>query len=488
MNSIQSCCIFDFKIACMNFRYASLVCMLACFQTVFAAKPHPFTQKHYQYAAVDILVQEMESNRTVFEYKTAPLAMPASVLKLVTTAAALDILGPDYRYQTRLLHSGQVQAGVLKGDLLIKGSGDPTLGSRHFADNPEAFLQNWVRAIQQRGIERIEGRILVDASLFDSEGVSPFWLWEDIGNYYATGVYGANVFDNSFKLTLTSGAPGTTPNIVKIEPEWPDWKIENRLKAASNDLDSAYLYGAPFQNDMRLFGTMPAHQSSFVIRGQLPNPPAILAAALQKRLNQSGIRLSASAVVEFDAQKSNLSGQWQEIAIESSPKLIDIIRIIHQKSDNFYTECLLRTLAVENGTKQATAQDGMKRVTDYWKSKGLSLDALRPYDACGLSPNNRVSAAFIVEVLKKTYQSRNAALFQQSLPLVGKEGTVANLLKNTPLEGALRLKSGSNQVVNAYAGYYLHQGKKYAVAILINHAGESRLKIRKDIEQFLLTL
>lgn len=488
MNSIQSCCIFDFKIACMNFRYVCLVCILACFQTVFAAKPHPFTQKHYQYAAVDILVQEMESNRTVFEYKTTPLVMPASVLKLVTTAAALEILGPDYRYQTRLLYSGEVQAGVLKGDLIIKGSGDPTLGSRHFANNPDAFLQTWVRAIQQRGIERIEGRILVDASVFDSEGVSPFWLWEDIGNYYATGVYGANVFDNSFKLTLASGAPGTKPNIVKIEPEWPDWQIENRLKAASNDLDSAYLYGAPFQNDMRLFGTMPAHQSGFVIRGQLPNPPAMLAEALQKRLNQSGIRLSASPVVEFETQTPKSSGRLQEISTFSSPKLIDIIRIIHQKSDNFYTECLLRTLAVENGTKQAKAQDGLKRVADYWKNKGLSLDALRPYDACGLSPNNRVSASFIVEVLKKTYQGKYAALFEQSLPLAGKEGTVANLLKNTPLEGALRLKSGSNQVVNAYAGYYLYQGKKYAVAILINHAGEGRLKIRKDIEQFLLTL
>lgn len=443
-----------------------------------------FRSKAYEHASVSVCVLDLAANRTVVQINQERGVTPASVLKLLTTGAALDLLGPDYRFETKVLVSGTIQSGILSGDLRVLGGGDPTLGSRQVKDNPEAFLTDWVKAIKAAGINRIQGRILADPSAFDDEGVSPYWLWEDIGNYYATGIYGLNAFDNSFKLELQSGATGTKPTILGTVPTIPGLTVDNRLLAADNDLDSAYLYGAPFQNDMRLFGTVPANRNRFAIRGQLPDPAAYLAFRLKEAFIQAGITVDGEAL---STREMPIKPETPErvLCTTKSVPLAQIVRIIHEKSDNFYTECLLRQLARIASDRPATAREGLRAVRRYWEGKGVNLSGLYLYDACGLSPNDRISAALLAQILRCL--SSNST-FVQSLPLAGVEGTVSGFLNGTTLEGKLRLKSGSNQVVNSYAGYYNHNGKHFAVVLMVNHADASRYQIRKDMETFLLSL
>jgi len=451
---------------------------------VFAQNTTVFRSKSYEHAAVSVCVLDLKSGKTVAQYNAEQSVTPASVLKLVTTGAALKLLGPDFRFETKLYYSGTIENGILKGDLWIRGGGDPTLGTRQIPGKPEAFLSDWVDAVSAAGIGRIEGRILAEASAFDDEGVSPFWLWEDIGNYYATGIYGLNVFDNSFRLELKSGAAGTKPEILSQNPLIPGLTIENHLLAANNDLDSAYLYGAPFQNEMRLFGTMPANRNSFTIRGQMPDPPTFLANRFKEELSGAGI------VVDGVARSTRLlSGESESLKTliyrTYSAPLSKIVGIIHEKSDNFYTECLLRQLACRASNRPASARDGIRVVKDFWQNNGLDISALSMYDACGLSPNDRVSASFLAQVLQNMSTDD---IFESTLPLAGVEGTVASFLKGTVLEGSVRLKSGSNQVVNSYAGYYRKNDHFYAVVMMVNYANASRFQIRKDIETFLLSL
>jgi serine-type D-Ala-D-Ala carboxypeptidase/endopeptidase (penicillin-binding protein 4) len=465
-------------------RIIRLLLMLGVSLAANAQNTSVFRTKPYDHASVSVCVLDMNTSKVVAQYHSAQSVTPASVLKLLTTGAALEMLGPEFKFETKLMASGTIENDQLTGDLLIQGGGDPSLGSKQVPGDPEAFLADWVKAVRDAGINRVKGRILVDPGAFDDEGVSPFWLWEDIGNYYATGIYGLNVFDNSFKLVLKSGSAGSKPEILGMSPFIKGLTIENHLLAANNDQDSAYLYGAPYQYEMRLFGTMPANRTDFTIRGQMPDPSTYLANRFREELIKAGIP------VDSEARSTRLLPNEPVVLRKTiyrtkSIPLSQLVRIIHEKSDNFYTECLLRQLARIDSDKPGTAREGIRVVKAFWQKKNLDLSALAMYDACGLSPNDRISAELLARVLQLMASN---TVFEQSIPIAGVEGTVSGFLKGTALEGKLRLKSGSNQVVNSYAGYYRKNGKSYAVAMMVNYVNASRSQIRKDMETFLLSL
>ena len=143
-----------------------------------------------------MIVKEVNSGETVFAYDTIRQLTPASVMKTVTTATALEILGEDYRFPTALEYDGSIENGLLKGNLYIKGSGDPSLGSAHFAPDHKRFLQEWISALKKVGIHKIQGAVIADESIFDTEGTSLKWVGEDMGSYYGAGSYGLCVLDN----------------------------------------------------------------------------------------------------------------------------------------------------------------------------------------------------------------------------------------------------------------------------------------------------
>ena len=259
-----------------------LLCLLLCLHLLAGAQtPAPvkwlLQAPYMRGASFSLVVKDVQEGRTVYCYDTDRLQSPASVLKTVATATALEILGEDYRYPTALEYDGILENGTLEGNLYIKGSGDPSLGSSHFALGQNKFLSTWIAALQKAGIKHITGSVISDESIFDTEGVSIKWLREDMGNYYAPGSYGISIFDNMYKLSLQTGAAGTRPVLKGTEPDIPFIRFKNYLKAAPVSSDSAYIIGAPLDDVRYLYGVLPANREAYVLKGDIPDPALYLA-------------------------------------------------------------------------------------------------------------------------------------------------------------------------------------------------------------------
>jgi len=446
-------------------------------------------------ASFSLVVKDVQEGRTVYSYDTDRLQSPASVLKTVATATALEILGEDYRYPTTLEYDGILENGTLEGNLYIKGSGDPSLGSSHFAPGQNKFLSTWIAALQKAGIKHITGSVISDESIFDTEGVSIKWLREDMGNYYAPGSYGISIFDNMYKLSLQTGAAGTRPVLKGTEPDIPFIRFKNYLKAAPVSSDSAYIIGAPLDDVRYLYGVLPANREAYVLKGDIPDPALYLARYLTDQLQQKGIRVDGSpSCYRIEVEENRWKkGERKEIVTTYSPTLREIASICNHVSHNLYADALVKTVGLQYKPRRnemiSSFGRGVQVVKEYWEKKGLDVFPLRMNDGSGLAPADKVSAGFMGELL--VYMATESAVsdaFIASLPQAGIEGSVRNFLKGSKLQGKAHLKSGGITGVRSYAGYITKDGKTYAVAVFSNNYSCPMSRMTRALEKLLLQL
>ena len=441
-----------------------------------------------KYSGIGIKVIDLETGNIVCKHNENLSLCPASTLKLLTTASALEILGDQYKYQTSLCAVGNInEAGVLDGFLFINGSGDPSLGSEYLNTDKEAFLKDWVSALQTAGIKKVTGGIQVSANPDCCESVSVKWILEDVGNYFAPEVYPISVFDNTYRLYLQSGIPGATPEITRTDPEM-NLIFKNCLKAAANNMDSAYIRGLPATKERFLYGSIPSGKSDFVIKGAIPNPPLFLAEYFQKYLNKNGI------IVEgyISGTQRKIASNDKILKVTYSYSLPEIIKVTNFKSNNLFAEYLFYTIGKEKTNISDCTyipKQSASYMKEFWKNKGIDMSGAFIYDGCGLSPSDAIPAGLLTDLLVYMRKKSNfSQIFYNSLPEAGKEGTVQNFLKTKKPGVIARIKSGSISDVQSYAGYIEKDGKKYAFAIIINNFTGARSLLRNQIENFLLNL
>ena len=477
-----------------------LLCLLICLHLLAGAQtPAPvkwlLQAPYMRGASFSLVVKDVQEGRTVYSYDTDRLQSPASVLKTVATATALEILGEDYRYPTTLEYDGILENGTLEGNLYIKGSGDPSLGSSHFAPGQNKFLSTWIAALQKAGIKHITGSVISDESIFDTEGVSIKWLREDMGNYYAPGSYGISIFDNMYKLSLQTGAAGTRPVLKGTEPDIPFIRFKNYLKAAPVSSDSAYIIGAPLDDVRYLYGVLPANREAYVLKGDIPDPALYLARYLTDQLQQKGIRVDGSpSCYRIEVEENRWKkGERKEIVTTYSPTLREIASICNHVSHNLYADALVKTVGLQYKPRRnemiSSFGRGVQVVKEYWEKKGLDVFPLRMNDGSGLAPADKVSAGFMGELL--VYMATESAVsdaFIASLPQAGIEGSVCNFLKGSKLQGKAHLKSGGITGVRSYAGYITKDGKTYAVAVFSNNYSCPMSRMTRALEKLLLQL
>ena len=423
-----------------------LLCLLICLHLLAGAQtPAPvkwlLQAPYMRGASFSLVVKDVQEGRTVYSYDTDRLQSPASVLKTVATATALEILGEDYRYPTTLEYDGILENGTLEGNLYIKGSGDPSLGSSHFAPGQNKFLSTWIAALQKAGIKHITGSVISDESIFDTEGVSIKWLREDMGNYYAPGSYGISIFDNMYKLSLQTGAAGTRPVLKGTEPDIPFIRFKNYLKVAPVSSDSAYIIGAPLDDVRYLYGVLPANREAYVLKGDIPDPALYLARYLTDQLQQKGIRVDGSpSCYRIEVEENRWKkGERKEIVTTYSPTLREIASVCNHVSHNLYADALVKTVGLQYKPRRnemiSSFGRGVQVVKEYWEKKGLDVFPLRMNDGSGLAPADKVSAGFMGELL--VYMATESAVsdaFIASLPQAGIEGSVRNFLKGSKLQ------------------------------------------------------
>ncbi len=474
-----------FEIWCSNKRIQifGFVFLLFTGQT-FALNPlKAFVDNNlHKSANISILVEDLNKGKIVSAFRPENVAVPASTLKLVTTATALELLGPDYQFQTKLEIDGKISTdSILTGNLYVFGTGDPTLGSSKIGN--KNFLDDWAKAVKKAGIKQIEGNIIADASAYDRECVNPKWLWEDLGNYYASGTYGLSYKDDMFEMQLSSGEVGSVTQIVKVMPFISDLIFTNFLKTTTISYDSASINGAPYSNERELRGELPANRKNVVLNGDIPCPGLVLVRDFAEKLRVNGVQVTGSAVDEVPFAKRTV------IYTHFSPNLSEIIRETNQSSNNQFAEHIFRHLAWKTNGDMASSRDAVTVIKNFWHSRGLPTEELVMYDGSGLSPQDAISANFLVELLRYMDQSVYRDAFRASLPTAGISGTLKNFLKGTTLEGKVQAKSGTMNRVKCYAGYLQNRKKNYVFAILVNnYNSNSSAETTKRIEEFLLKI
>ncbi|OAV71777.1 D-alanyl-D-alanine carboxypeptidase dacC precursor [Bacteroidales bacterium Barb4] len=470
-----------------------------------AQTPQPVKQllkaDYMQGATFSLMVKDVQTGDVLYEYDAGREVTPASVLKTVTTATALELLGEDYRFPTSLEYDGKLTDGTLHGNLYIKGSGDPTLGSAHLTPDKNsftparyAFITQWTAALQRAGIHKITGSVISDESIFDTEGISPKWQHEDMGNYYGAGSYGLNIFDNAYALCLSTGNAGERPVIEGSEPDITI-RYHNYLTVATVQTDRAVIAGFPFLPERYLYGVVPANRPAYTLKGDIPDPALFLAEFLTEQLRRNGIAIdNPPSCHRIQAEAGHpLSRERQTLVTTYSPPLRQIVRITNERSHNLYADALLKTLGLRytpaRGEVITSFGRGIKTVQSHWQKKGIDTTPLRMYDGSGTALADKVSAAFLADMLAgMADRSPASEAFLQSLPKAGSEGTVANFLRGSSLQGKALLKSGSMTRVRCYAGYVRKGDRQYAVALLANNYSCKDRQMVQALEKLLLAL
>ena len=305
-----------------------------------------------------------ENGETVFEYNSIKSLTPASVMKLITSAVALELLGPQYTFRTSLGYTGTInkRTGKLKGNIVIRGGGDPALGSNYFSDYYDDFMAGWVKEIKRLGIKKIEGRVITDDSYYDFQPVPAKWLWEDAGNYYGAGAYGLSVFDNTYEIHLKTSSDSSRLFIKEIVPNECKYEFSNWLIAAGTS-DEGYVFAAPYSTNGWIAGSVPVNMDDFVLKASITDPPLLIARMINDKLEAADILISGDPTTTRLEQKS-ISDKVVPVTETISPPLEKIIEVLNHESVNLYAEHLIKELGRKYKNTGSTAA-GVEVISDF---------------------------------------------------------------------------------------------------------------------------
>lgn len=433
-----------------------------------------FQVKSFDGATISALAINTKSGDTIFSFNPKTRCIPASTLKLFTTATALETIGSEFRFKTQIMANGPIENSILKGNLTIINGGDPTLGSPNFPENSaDIVLKSILQKLTEKGITKIEGKILVENNRSQPMEIPKGRVLDDVANYY--GAYPNSLCwrDNCFTIYLKSEADlNSKCQIVGYDNLAEPLKFDCRAVASNKAQDSAYIYSV--NGNYTIQGSIPLNQTRYAIKGATPSPSSQFLAELTSYLTKNSITVTN--------KKSTIThGKLDTLLTISSPTLQEIAKITNQKSNNLYADALF--LAIGNDVKHPHIWDGTAtKITNYWNPYLSS--PIRIVDGSGLSIRNLLAANQLVDLLKQMHRSVNCANYQSTLAVAGVSGTLKNSFKS--LKGTLYGKSGSMEGVLCYAGYYYNQKNEIiAFAFLINNFVVEPKEVKKDIELIL---
>lgn len=406
-------------------------------------------------AGVTWCFRDVQTGRTIIAREENRLFIPASTAKIYTAAAALAILGEDYRCTTEVNYSGTILKNQLEGDLIIKGSGDPSFGHK----NAEEIFGKILAALREKNIQTIKGRILLDPFLLPyNQSVLPRdRTWEDMGNYYGAGVYGINWRNNSYSVAFKPGKPGDTSKVVPLNPVPFNKSYSSEVITVTEAPEDIYLFEAPFSDYVFASGKMKAGSSEKTERGALSDPPKQFGFELKQFLQSNGIGCGEIVLARSPEEVNKLLHFI-------SPPLSEILKEVNQKSSNLYAESITRLTGLRLGRKP-TAEEASEGIRKYLCNIPDidTLFVLR--EGSGLSKNNLLTSSGQTGLLRYASMQPWFKAFEESLAESGVSGT----MRSFPVKG-VKAKTGSINGVRAYTGYLTNAaGRKIAFSLIINN-------------------
>ncbi len=420
------------------------------------------------------------SGRIVFERNGERLFQPASNAKLVVSAVAAALLPPDFRFRTSVYATVPIAAdGVLHGDLVLYGRGDPTLSDRYYPTRFGAF-ESLADQLRARGLSRVEGDLIADASYFDSTAIHPSWEAYDLNWWYGASVTALGFNDNAVDFTISPGVVGAPP-IISFQPDLGVVRFTNNARTVGFDqprtLDFRRRVGT---NDVWAEGDVPLDARPWTENFAVHDAPAWTAAAFRHALRSQGITVTGAVRVVFDPGATTTARQAGPLAEVRSRPLADIIEPILETSHNWYAEMLLKTLGRElgrGGSWEAGLEVERRFLID---SLGVDSTMFRLADASGLSHWNLITPRAFVQLLTAMRDHRRFESFRDALPVGGVRGTLRSRFRGTGLTGRVRAKTGSIANTNTLSGYVETPSGVWTFSIQINnHAAGNREALRR---------
>jgi D-alanyl-D-alanine carboxypeptidase/D-alanyl-D-alanine-endopeptidase (penicillin-binding protein 4) len=415
-------------------------------------------------ASWGIAVQSLDRRERMFALNAGTLLVPASVAKLVTVATAADAVGWDYRYTTTVRAAGLIVDGVLRGDLLVVGTGDPSIGGRAGDD-----LSSWVEALKAAGIRRIEGRVVGDDDLIDEPRPQLAWAWDDLG--YTTGaLFGAlNLAENRTSVSIAPGPSAGTPAVVTVDPRLAFRGVTNRVTTgAAGSAQLLWPEQRPGDPSLTVGGSIPADASPAFLSIAVGNPTLWFASVLKSRLIRDGIEVTGEAVDIDDVVPAPARDAATVVHTHQSRTLGEIAQPLLKDSINLYAEALMRLNAAPDvfPTNDA-ALEGLRKRLDVW---GIPSTSYQLVDGSGLSRRDTISADAVVSLLERMADPSATSPFVTGLPIAGVDGSLSTRMRGTPAEKNVRAKTGTMSNIRTLAGYVTtRDGEHLAVVILINN-------------------
>ncbi|MDD2833497.1 MAG: D-alanyl-D-alanine carboxypeptidase/D-alanyl-D-alanine-endopeptidase [Methylotenera sp.] len=419
---------------------------------------------------IAIYVRPVNAEAPVLEYNATQGMNPASVMKLVTTNAALELLGPTYRWKTEIYRNGTLENGLLIGDLVIKGYGDPSFKAQD--------LWRLLQRLRQLDIKNIQGNLIIDKDYFDKEVDAQAVFDSEIWRAYNAmpSTFLVNARNTSFRFSIVD-------NQVKIDQEFelPEIKIVNNMKVAGRGC-------AAWRNSMTYQVNVVNDSAELTFNGTFSPSCG------ERYLELSLFNDTQYAYFSFKKLWQELGGSFEgQLKVAETPddavKLLEqfsdplgyIVRDVNKWSNNLMARQLLLTIAAERVGAPATVAKGEQAIQSWLRAKNLRFNELVVDNGSGLSRNARVSAEHLGQMLVSAYSNPAMPEFIASLPILAKDGTVIGRLKDSPSNGRAHLKTGSINGVSAIAGYVLDaNGHRHVLVMLVNHAKASFSKPAQD--------
>ena len=414
---------------------------------------------------LSIQVEELETGQVVFENNPNGPQTLASVTKMLSTAAAIHYLGPDYKFKTTFWRRGEVKDGFLAGSLLVVGGGDPNISGRFYNDDFNAVFDKWADGLKKAGVTRVGGDLVLNASFFDAVGRHPDWPAGQENKWYQAPTSALSYNDNVIYVSIGPGSRPGGPAAITIEPESGIFRAVSRARTTGvRGRVSVAVKRGLGSEDIEIFGIVPFRPVNWTTPIAIDDPPGFFGNALRKRLEAAGIQLLGEIVRRDDRPDAT----WQLVA-KTESDLVPTLAVTNKRSQGFYAEQVFKTVAAEKAGK-GSWEGAVELQASFFAALGLDPSHFHIRDGSGLSHEDRVPAADLVAFLRAMNAQPYGATWRSTLASAGEPGsTLQHRLREAEMEGHLQAKTGSINSVSTLAGYAVGaSGKTYAFAILLN--------------------
>lgn len=403
-------------------------------------------------------------------YNQFKLIRPASSLKLLTSAAILNELGPEYRFTTKVYGLGYQSGSTWEGDIIIRGVGDPSISGEFYNKDRFHVFDKFFGALDSMGVRKINGNLIGNDSYFDQQPYPEEWNWQDLSYYYGVEINALSFNNNAVDLRVYANRDiGDKPEIewFPFDTDYVDFVNEQVITPPGSEFDEDY---------RRILGT-----NTILLRSKLPknyveteslsifNAPRYFLDTFKKYLEDGGISLTGRLIVDSQEVDWN-SSQYKELIRHESVPLKKMLYMVNKQSDNFYAEMLLKTMAAEHFGAAGSTELGLSLVKDFADSMKMDTTKLEVNDGSGMASSTLIQSDDLSRLLIEMRNHPHFNVYKKSLSVAGFDGSLKNRFVNSPLRGKIYGKTGYVSGVRSLSGYMeTASGQTVAFSVVTNN-------------------